>query len=200
MERSVAASQGFELAGLVLERNTSHSANWGCSCREWRGGRPLFFFHLLILVCVCVLVLCGTTVCMCSHVFKREWLRRVLWSTPLSPPPLWRLTKKALLRLVRSISSLGCGVAMANLCRNATTGAATSLSRRIDFNRLLWETCGPVGFHLYVQATQEHKRTRSLIAGSEWAFGAGGQVWLSGRFHAFMHCCFSSIMRCDASD
>lgn len=81
MERSVAASQGFELAGLVLERNTSRSANWGCSCSEWHGGgggggggTPLFFFHLLILVCVrvCVLVLCGTTVCMCSHVFKRE--------------------------------------------------------------------------------------------------------------------------------
>lgn len=57
MERSVAASQGFELAGLVLERNTSHSANWGCSCSEWHGGRLLFFFHLLILVCVCVCVL-----------------------------------------------------------------------------------------------------------------------------------------------
>lgn len=38
MERSVAASQLFELAGLVLERNTSHSANWGCSCTEWHDG------------------------------------------------------------------------------------------------------------------------------------------------------------------
>lgn len=38
MESSVAASQLFELVGLVLERNTSHSANWGCSCTEWHDG------------------------------------------------------------------------------------------------------------------------------------------------------------------
>lgn len=55
MERSVAASQGFELAGLVLERNTSHSANWGCSCSEWHGGgTPLFLPSPYSCVCVCV--------------------------------------------------------------------------------------------------------------------------------------------------
>lgn len=51
MERSVAASQGFELAGLVLERNTSQSANWGCSCSEWHGETSLFLFLSLALVC-----------------------------------------------------------------------------------------------------------------------------------------------------
>lgn len=41
---------------------------------------------------------------LCSHLlmpvcymFIVEWLRRVLWSTLLGTPPLWRLTKKALL-------------------------------------------------------------------------------------------------------
>lgn len=79
IERSVAASQGFELAGLVLERNTSQSANWGCPCREWHGDRS--FLYLLILVCLCAYMV--IIVQECVHV--RVWLRRVLWSTLLSP-------------------------------------------------------------------------------------------------------------------
>lgn len=76
MERSVAASQGFELAGLVLERNTSHSANWGCPCREWHGETSLFS-HLLIIVCVracmrvCVYVHRSARVCACALVCLR---------------------------------------------------------------------------------------------------------------------------------
>lgn len=72
MERSVAASQGFELAGLVLERNTSQSANWGCSCSEWHGETSLFLFLSLSLARGCVRGHCGATVCMCGHVFKGE--------------------------------------------------------------------------------------------------------------------------------
>ncbi len=58
-----------------------------------------------------------------AHVHSRvwgEWLRRVFWSTLLSPPALCRLTKKTLLWPVHSISSLSSWVAMVNLCWNAT--------------------------------------------------------------------------------
>lgn len=61
MERSVAAGQGFELAGLVLERNTLHSANWG---RLYTNGmeRTLFFPAPYLCVSVCF------HVCVCAHV------------------------------------------------------------------------------------------------------------------------------------
>lgn len=67
MERSVAASQGFELAGLVLERNTSHSANWGCSCSEWHGETSLFLPSPYSCVCMCACSLWLN----CMHVHSR---------------------------------------------------------------------------------------------------------------------------------
>lgn len=82
MERSVAASQGFELAGLVLERNTSHFANWGCPCREWHGGTSLFSLIFLFLsVCVCMFIIAQE----CAHerVIKESPLEHVTQSSSL---------------------------------------------------------------------------------------------------------------------
>lgn len=91
---------------------------------QWMAwGEPPFFLsshppHLRILVCA--QSLWCRTLCMCTHVFEGEWLRRVLQSAPRSPPPLCRPTKRAPLTLVCRIFGLSRGVAMVNLCRNAT--------------------------------------------------------------------------------
>jgi hypothetical protein len=57
MERSVAAGQAFELAGL--ERSPAHTANWVCHAENGTGESSV-----CVRVCVCVCV-CAR-VCMCG--------------------------------------------------------------------------------------------------------------------------------------
>lgn len=186
----MAASQELELAVRVLERNTSHCCQLGLLWGEWNGD-DLWFSPVSSPVHAHSLQPRRN----CTHVRSRAPRAMIKDSSP-GLRPFSTVKADCESTALACLQHFRLHLQGSHGDRGIIAGATWTLAQKSLLS--LTQTGEParryLSTHKLMQASQKGKRAAGRSR------RAGGQVGLSGRFHALMLCCSSGIMRCDASD